>query len=59
MNLLYHYAANQKGFGILNDKEIRLSDIRESNDYDEMILFFPDVLDEILRVYLPYAGSPV
>ena len=51
MNLLYHYAANQKGFGILNDKEIRLSDIRKSNDYDEMILFFPDVLDEILRVY--------
>lgn len=51
MNLLYHYASNQKGFGILNDRAIRLSDIRKSNDYEELILFYPDIFDEIFLIY--------
>ena len=51
MSLLYHYANNHKGFGILDDKAIRLSDIRKSNDYEELILFYPDIFDEILKLY--------
>lgn len=51
MDLLYHYSDNQKGFGILKDKAIRLNDIRKSNDYNELVLFYPDILDEIFRIY--------
>lgn len=51
MGLIYHYAANPKGFGILNDKEIRLSDIRKSNDYEEMTLLYPYIFDEILIIF--------
>ena len=51
MGVLYHYANNQKGFGILKDKAIRLSDIRKSNDYEELILFYPDIFNEIFVLY--------
>ncbi|MGN0734555.1 MAG: DUF2971 domain-containing protein [Anaerovoracaceae bacterium] len=51
MDLLYHYASNQKGFGILNDRAIRLSDIRKSNDYEELFLLYPDIFEDILAVY--------
>ena len=51
MSLLYHYAGNQKGFSILESKSIRLSDIRKSNDYNELLLFYPDIFYEILQVY--------
>lgn len=51
MELLYHYAGNQKGFGILNSKTIRLSDIYKSNDYNELTLLFPDIFDELLILF--------
>lgn len=51
MGLLYHYASNQKGLGILSSKSIRLSDIRKSNDYKELTLLFPDIFDEILVLF--------
>lgn len=51
MELLYHYSNNQKGFCILKEKTIRLNDIRKSNDYNELVLFYPEILDEIFQVY--------
>lgn len=51
MNLLYHYASNQKGLGILGSKSIRLSDICKSNDYKELTLLFPDIFDEIFVLF--------
>lgn len=51
MGVLYHYANNLKGFNILAEKSIRLSDIRKSNDYEELVLFYPDLFDSILRIY--------
>ena len=51
LSVLYHYAGNQKGFGILESHSIRLSDIRKSNDYNELLLFYPDIFYEILQVY--------
>ncbi len=51
MDLLYHYASNQKGVGILKSKSIRLSDICKSNDYRELTLFFPDIFDAIFRSF--------
>ncbi len=51
MSLLYHYGSNQKCFGILNDKAIRMSDIRKSNDYEELILLYPDIFEEIFMLY--------
>ncbi len=55
MDLLYHYASNQKGFGILSSKSIRLSDICKSNDYRELTLFFPDIFDAI---FIAFKESP-
>ncbi len=55
MDLLYHYANNQKGFGILSSKSVRLSDICKSNDYKELTLLFPDVFDAI---FMSFKESP-
>lgn len=52
MDLLYHYGSNQRCFGILNDKSIRMSDIRKSNDYEELVLLYPDILKEILISFM-------
>ena len=52
MDCLYHYGSNNRCFGILRDHSIRMSDIRKSNDYDELLIFFPDVLSEIEKQYL-------
>lgn len=49
--LLYHYCSNQSGLSILKHHTIRLSDIRKTNDYREMELFYPEVLDSILAAY--------
>lgn len=51
MDTLYHYGSNQRCFGILSDKSIRMSDIRKSNDYNELVFFYPDILDEVLFLY--------
>lgn len=52
MNLLYHYSSNRGCFGILDDKYIRMSDILNSNDYEELQLFYPDVLFAIEKLYI-------
>lgn len=51
MDLLYHYGSNQSCFGILNDKSIRMSDIRKSNDYEELVLLYPDIFEKILIMF--------
>lgn len=51
MDCLYHYCSNQKCFNILNGKTLRLSDIRKSNDYKELSLFYPEILFCIERLY--------
>lgn len=50
-NMLYHYASMQKAYSILKNKNIRLSDITQSNDVNEMSIFFPNLFDEILNLY--------
>ena len=52
MSSLYHYCSNEKCFSILRGKTIRLSDIQKSNDYMEMSLFFPEIIDIIEEQYL-------
>lgn len=51
MDYLYHYCSNQKCFSILNGKTLRLSDIRKSNDYKELSLFYPEILFRIEYFY--------
>ena len=51
MSCLYHYCSNEKCFSILKGKTIRLSDIEKSNDYMELSLFFPRILDAIDDLY--------
>ena len=48
---LYQYGNNNRCFGILNDHAIRLCDIRKSNDYDELLIFYPRIFDEIFAQY--------
>ena len=36
MKELFHYCSNLKCFNILSGKSIRLSDIKKSNDYNEL-----------------------
>ena len=48
---LYHYCSNEKSYSILTSKSIRLSDIQKSNDYRELSLFFPKILDYIEELY--------
>ena len=48
---LYHYCSNEKCFSILNSRSIRLSDIQKSNDYRELSLFFPKILNYIAELY--------
>lgn len=43
--ILYHYCSNRKAFSILKSSTLRMSDVRKSNDYNELRLFFPDILD--------------
>ena len=49
--LLYHYCSNQSGLSILKHHTIRLSDIRKTNDYREMELFYPEIFDSIWDGY--------
>ncbi len=52
MEYLYHYCSNLKSFSILQGKTIRLCDIRKSNDYNELQVFFPDIFTSIWRNYI-------
>ena len=51
MKQLYHYCSNIKCFSILESKTLRMSDIQKSNDYSELELFYPKILDCIKRQY--------
>ncbi len=49
--ILYHYGSNRRCFGILKDGAFRMSDIRKSNDFNELLLLYPQLLKEILKQY--------
>lgn len=49
--LIYHYCDNQKMANILASKTLRMSDITKSNDYGEVKLFFPGILDALQDEY--------
>jgi len=51
MDCLYHYGSNNRCLGIIKDHAIRMSDILKSNDYDELQIFFPDILSEVFKQY--------
>lgn len=61
--LVYHYCDNYKMANILSGKTLRMSDITKSNDYEEVKMFFPGILDAIEDEYrkdefsLQYMGS--
>lgn len=37
--ILYHYCSTQKMYGIMSRRQLRMSDITKSNDYDEVYMF--------------------
>ena len=49
--LVYHYCDNYKMANILSGKTLRMSDIAKSNDYEEVKMFFPGILDAIEDEY--------
>lgn len=49
--ILYHYCSTQKMYGIIAGKQLRMSDITKSNDYDEVKMFFPDIIDAMTDEY--------
>lgn len=49
--MLYQYGSNRRCFNILSERALRLSDIRKSNDYDELLIMYPYIFDEIMRQY--------
>lgn len=51
LKTLYQYGSNRRCFGILNDRAVRLCDIRKSNDYDELLIMYPQIFYEILTQY--------
>lgn len=51
ISTLYHYGSNRRCFGILKDREFRMSDIRKSNDYRELLMLYPEIFDIILDKY--------
>lgn len=48
---IYHYCSNDTFYKIIHGRELRMTDISRSNDYEEMSLFFPAILDEIEEMY--------
>ena len=51
MSCLYHYCSNMKCFNILGTHSLRMSDIRKSNYYNELCMFYPDIFDAVLKEY--------
>ena len=49
--VLYHYSGNVKCFSILGNRNIRLSDIRKSNDKAEMQIFYPTIFEAVEEEY--------
>lgn len=48
---LYHYCSNDVFFSILKNKQLWMSDISRSNDYNELRIFLPDIFYEIEDLY--------
>lgn len=48
---LYHYCSNNTLYKIIHNKELWMTDISRSNDYDEMKLFIPNIFWEIENLY--------
>ena len=49
--ILYHYCSTQKMYGIMSGRQLRMSDITKSNDYDEVYMFFPGIIYAMRDVY--------
>ena len=49
--LLYHYCSNEVMINILKKKQLWMTDISHSNDYNELLLFFPDIYYVIEDLY--------
>ena len=49
--LLYHYCSNEVMINILKKKQLWMTDISHSNDYNELFLFFPDIYYAIEDLY--------
>ena len=51
MKNLYHYCSNKTCFNILQSKSIWLCDIRKSNDFNELQIFYHDIFYYIWDIY--------
>ena len=49
--ILYHYCSTQKMYGIMSGRQLRMSDITKSNDYNEVYMFFPGIIDAMKDAY--------
>ena len=49
--ILYHYCSTQKMYGIMSGRQLRMSDITKSNDYDEVYMFFRGIIYSMRDVY--------
>jgi len=49
--ILYHYCNTQKMYGIMSGRQLRMSDITKSNDYNEVYMFFPGIIDAMRDAY--------
>lgn len=49
--LLYHYCSNEVMINILKKKQLWMTDISHSNDFNELLLFFPDIYYAIEDIY--------
>ena len=52
IDILYHYCDNKKMANIFSEKQLRMSDIMKSNDYEEVRLFFPYIFKAIEDEYI-------
>lgn len=49
--LIYHYCSNEKMANIIKTKTLRMSDISKSNDFEEMLILYPYIFNEIEKEY--------
>lgn len=51
VDCLYHYCSLPKMANIIRSKQLWMSDISKSNDYEEMQLFIPNIYYEVEELY--------
>ena len=49
--ILYHYCDTSTFLNIIKKKQLWMTDISKSNDYDEMRILLPDIFDYIVNAY--------